>query len=200
MPGRAPPPRAAKRPLAIAALMAGVVLAAPVSMHAQGDQAGTLKGVVRTGDATAVPGVRVTASSPALQGQRTATTGPHGSWILRQLPPGPYNVGLRPIQAGICADLGYPDCFTSQTIYFGRRGGVRFPDATILDFTADHRLPLWRDLDLWIKLDLFNIFDDATQTSGRTGVTADLDGPLDSLGLPTTFTPDPDSCDPVNNA
>ncbi len=110
------------------------------------------------------------------------------------------NVGLTPIQAGICADLGYPDCFTSQTIYFGRRGGVRFSDSTILDFTANHKLPLWRDLDLWIKLDLFNVLDDATQTSGRTGVTGEGDGPLDSLGLPTTFTPDPDFRDPVNNA
>jgi hypothetical protein len=47
---------------------------------------------------------------------------------------------------------------------------------------------------------MFNLLDDDTQTSGETDVTANFDGPLDALGLPTTFTPDADFRDGTANA
>ena len=108
-------------------------------------------------------------------------------------------VGLTATQGAICADIGYVDCPTTQTIFFGERGGVKFSDATTFDVTANYQLPIYKDLDLWIKFDMFNIFDDDTQIDGITNVTADFAGPLDSLGLPTTFTPDSNFGDPNNN-
>ena len=73
--------------LAVALVFTGAVLA-------QGTQTGTLEGSVRLDDGSAVPGVTVTATSPALQGTRTAYPGEPGNWSMRNLPPGPYEIAL----------------------------------------------------------------------------------------------------------
>ncbi|HUK14754.1 MAG TPA: carboxypeptidase-like regulatory domain-containing protein, partial [Thermoanaerobaculaceae bacterium] len=52
---------------------------------------GTLSGHVSDGK-DALPGVTVTATSPALQGARVATTGGSGDYIFPFLPPGDYHV------------------------------------------------------------------------------------------------------------
>ncbi len=98
-------------------------------------------------------------------------------------------VSLRPEQRAILADLGYVDTPSSRTIYYnGRRGDVTFDDALTFDLSINYQLPIWKDLALWIKTDITNIFDDDTQIDGENGVTPNFNGPLDSLGLPTTFT------------
>ncbi|HEX9148641.1 MAG TPA: TonB-dependent receptor, partial [Thermoanaerobaculia bacterium] len=51
----------------------------------------TLAGTVTSGG-TALPGVLVTVSSPALQGTRSAATGSSGSYSIAGLPPGDYTV------------------------------------------------------------------------------------------------------------
>ena len=58
---------------------------------AQGSPTGTISGRVRS-DNSALPGVTVTATSPALQGSRTAVTSENGDFILPLLPPGTYTV------------------------------------------------------------------------------------------------------------
>ena len=109
-------------------------------------------------------------------------------------------IGRTATQTAICNSIGYVDCSSTQDIFFGSRGDVKFSDATTFDFTANYQLPIFKDFDLWIKFDLFNIFDDDTQIDGETDVTADFSGPLDALGIPTTFTPDSDFRDCTSNA
>ena len=58
---------------------------------AQGSPTGTISGRVNS-DTGALPGVTVTATSPALQGSRTAVTSDNGDFILPLLPPGAYTV------------------------------------------------------------------------------------------------------------
>jgi len=53
---------------------------------------GTLSGQVQAEDGSALPGVTVTASSPALQGTRVTVTDGNGFYTLRSLPPGDYEV------------------------------------------------------------------------------------------------------------
>jgi len=53
----------------------------------------SLAGTVTTDNAP-LPGVTVTATSPALQGERTATTGDAGSYLFPSLPPGPYTISF----------------------------------------------------------------------------------------------------------
>ena len=70
-----------------------LVLAAP-GARAQGVQTGTITGTVQSADGLSLPGVTVTASSPALQGLRTAVTDVNGVYIMRGLPPGRYTVAF----------------------------------------------------------------------------------------------------------
>src|SRR5687767_736395 len=67
------------------ALAFGVALAP--AAEAQGLQTGILSGVVQDPDGLPVPGATVTASSPALQGERSTVTDAIGAYIIRGLPP-----------------------------------------------------------------------------------------------------------------
>jgi hypothetical protein len=59
---------------------------------AQGVQTGTIRGMVTDQQDLAVPGVTVSATSPALQGPRTMVTDKEGRFAIRALPPGDYQV------------------------------------------------------------------------------------------------------------
>src|SRR6266545_2692646 len=67
---------------------------AATGVLAQGTQTGTLSGTVKSGQGDPLPGVTVTISSPALQGQRVVTTAVNGDYIARGLPPGDYKVSF----------------------------------------------------------------------------------------------------------
>ena len=78
---------------------------------AQGTQTGTLRGIVKLQDGSAVPGTLVTATSEALLGQRNTTSSETGQWILRNLPPGEYTVtfeleGMATVQSSATVSLG----------------------------------------------------------------------------------------------
>ena len=62
------------------------------SLFAQGVQTGTIRGLVKDQQDLAVPGVTVTATSPALQGPRSAVTDREGLYVFRALPPGNYQL------------------------------------------------------------------------------------------------------------
>ena len=80
------------------ASLVGLCLAAMLvstsTAHAQGLQTGTVTGIVESVDQVPLPGVRVTAASPALQGERTAVTDVNGVYYLRALAVGTYTVSL----------------------------------------------------------------------------------------------------------
>ena len=74
---------------------AGLALAVSASsslVSAQGVQTGIVTGIVQSSDQLPLPGVTVTASSPALQGKRTAVTDVNGVFILKGLPTGTYRL------------------------------------------------------------------------------------------------------------
>ena len=73
----------------------GVVLALAASVvMGQARITGFLTGKITGPDGIPLPGVNVRATSPALQGERTATTVASGEFILRDLPAGVYDVEL----------------------------------------------------------------------------------------------------------
>ena len=59
---------------------------------AQGLQTGEIAGRVSSQDGLAIPGATVTVRGASLQGARTAVADANGNFILRALPPGPYEV------------------------------------------------------------------------------------------------------------
>src|SRR5688572_877103 len=90
--------------LVILALATGVA-------GAQGVQTGTLTGTVKSTDGVAIADAAVVATSPALQGERTAVTDVHGLYSLPSLPPGTYTVrfakeGLSPAELTALLPLG----------------------------------------------------------------------------------------------
>lgn len=77
------------RTLVLSAVCA-LLLALPAL--SQGIPTGILSGRVTAQDGSALPGVLVTVTSPALQGTRTATTSENGEYNFPLLPPGEYQV------------------------------------------------------------------------------------------------------------
>ncbi len=69
-----------------------VSLVAATQVVAQGLPTGTLNGRVSEMEGLPLPGVTVTAKSPALQGTRTAVTNVNGDFVIPNLPPGDYVV------------------------------------------------------------------------------------------------------------
>ena len=68
------------------------ILALSSTARAQGIQTGTITGIVQSSDGLSLPGVTVTATSPSLQGQRTAVTDVNGVYFIKGLPAGTYSV------------------------------------------------------------------------------------------------------------
>ena len=72
-----------------------LALLAPAPLaHAQGVQTGTITGSVKSADGLSLPGVTVTAASPALQGQRATVTDVNGVYFIKGLPAGTYTVSF----------------------------------------------------------------------------------------------------------
>ncbi|HEX2463632.1 MAG TPA: TonB-dependent receptor, partial [Thermoanaerobaculia bacterium] len=93
----------------------GVVLALAGSVvMGQARTTGFLTGKITGPDGIPLPGVNVRATSPALQGERTATTVASGEFILRDLPAGIYEVelsleGMATEKATVTVEIGRQD-------------------------------------------------------------------------------------------
>src|SRR5215470_14910414 len=90
-------------------MVLGLALAG--AAFAQGQQTGTIIGNVTLASGEAAPGILITATSPALQGERTTTSRENGDYILRGLPPGTYTIkfaleGFKEEQSQVTVPLG----------------------------------------------------------------------------------------------
>jgi outer membrane receptor protein involved in Fe transport len=79
-----------KKLFGLAVVLTAIALLVPASAFAQ--TTGTIEGTVTDQNGGALPGVTVEASSPRLQGTRTATTDGQGRYRFVSLPPGSYTV------------------------------------------------------------------------------------------------------------
>ena len=91
------------------ALIAGFALA--TAGFAQGSQTANLAGTVTSADGEPLPGVTITATSPALIGERTAVSGVNGDYIIKNVPPGVYTVrfsleGMKAVERAATLPLG----------------------------------------------------------------------------------------------
>jgi len=82
---------------------------------------------------------------------------------------------------------GYVSRPASQTIYFGPRGSEDFVGYSLFDMAVSYRIPVFKSARPWVKLELYNVFNDDKQVTWNTTVRADPDSPLDALGLPTGY-------------
>ena len=74
------------------ALVVAVLLATTTQTFAQGRQTGTVRGTTYDAQRLALPGVTITLTSNALQGERVSVSGATGAFEFLGLPPGLYDI------------------------------------------------------------------------------------------------------------
>lgn len=75
----------------------------------------------------------------------------------------------------------------TQTLFFGERGSESFKGYALLDFAATYRIPVFRTLSPWVKVEVLNATNNQKVIAWNTTVNPDPDSPLDANGLPTGF-------------
>ena len=96
-------------------------------------------------------------------------------------------VPLSAQQEAILGELGYASEPTSQTLYYGERGTEDFKGYGLLDLSAQYQLPIWRTAEPYFKFEVYNVFNNDVLIGWNTTVNPVWDGPVDDLGLPTTY-------------
>lgn len=99
-------------------------------------------------------------------------------------------VPINATQQGIIDELGYPESGpSSRAIYYSEgRGSETFEGYGLFDLSVQYQIPVWRTLRPWLKFELYNVFNNDKLISWDTTVQPNADGPLDALGIPTTYT------------
>ena len=93
------------------------------------------------------------------------------------------------IQNAITTNAGYPEGLGSRQVYFGGRGTEEFEGYGLFDTSINYNVPVFRTLAPWIKFDVYNVFNNDKLIAWNTTGTGNAAGPVDALGIPTTFSP-----------
>ena len=96
-------------------------------------------------------------------------------------------VPLSARQKQVLGELGYANAPTSQSLYFDARGTEDFAGYGLLDLSVQYQIPVWRTAEPYFKFELYNVFNNDTLIGWNTTVNPVWDGPVDDLGLPTTY-------------
>lgn len=107
---------------------------------------------------------------------------------------------LSQIQLDLLAAAGYPDAPGSQSIFFSPRGSESFNPVTLFDFSATYDIAIWNRVRPFVKVDIYNVFDNQKLVTFDTTIFADWSGPVDALGLPTTYIQGPTFGQAVSSA
>jgi Carboxypeptidase regulatory-like domain len=97
---------------------------------------------------------------------------------------------LTSTQRSIIAAAGYPDApsTTGNMVFFnGERGSEFFAGYGLLDTSVNYNIPVFRSVRPWVKFDVFNLFDNLKLIGWNTTISRNNAGPVDNLGLATTF-------------
>ena len=95
------------------------------------------------------------------------------------------NVPISSVQSALLA--GYPDPPADQSLYFDSRGSESFAGYAVIDTSINYNVPVFRLVKPWLKLDVFNLFNNEKLIGYNTSVVPDPDSPRDALGLPTGY-------------
>ena len=96
-------------------------------------------------------------------------------------------VPLSAQQETILEELEYASGPTSQGLYFDARGTENFKGYGLLDLSVQYQLPIRRTARPFFKFELYNVFNHDHLITWNTTVDPVYDGPVDDLGLPTTY-------------
>jgi hypothetical protein len=97
------------------------------------------------------------------------------------------SVPLTSIQRSLIEAAGYPDNPGIQTLFFGDRGSETFAGFGLFDTSFNYDVPVFRSARPWIKVDIYNLFNNQKLIAWNTTVKPDPNSPLDAMGLPTGY-------------
>jgi hypothetical protein len=93
--------------------------------------------------------------------------------------------------AQLANNPGYPtadlSASTRQTIFFGDRGAYEYKGYGVMDLATSYNVPVWKTLKPWVKLEVYNLFNNQKQIAWDKTVSADAASALDANGIPTGF-------------
>jgi hypothetical protein len=72
-------------------------------------------------------------------------------------------------------------------VYFSARGSEPFAGFGVMDTSINYNIPVFGSLRPWLKVDIFNLFDNLKLIAWNRTVRQDPASPLDSLGLRTGY-------------
>ena len=94
-------------------------------------------------------------------------------------------------QAQLARNPGYPvndvNPFVRETVYFGERGVGQFDGYGVIDLSVTYRMPVWRALAPWTKVELYNALNNQKQIAWDRTVGVDPAGGLDGNGIPVSY-------------
>jgi hypothetical protein len=74
-----------------------------------------------------------------------------------------------------------------MVFFNGERGTETFPGHGLFDASINYNVPVFRTLRPWVKLDVYNLFDNQKLIGWNTTITQNGASPKDSLGLATEY-------------
>jgi hypothetical protein len=94
-------------------------------------------------------------------------------------------------QAQLARNPGYPvndiNPFVRETVFFGERGSGEFRGYGVVDLAVTYRIPVWRSVAPWAKVEVYNALNNQKQIAWDRAVTADPSGGLDANGIPVAY-------------
>jgi hypothetical protein len=97
--------------------------------------------------------------------------------------------------AQLANNPGYPtadvSASTRQTVFFGGRGAYDYQGYGVMDLATSYNVPVWKTVKPWVKLEVYNLFNNQKQIAWDKTVTADMTSPLDANGIPTGYVQGP---------
>jgi hypothetical protein len=98
-------------------------------------------------------------------------------------------------RAQLARNPGYPandlNPFVRETVYFGERGSGQFKGYGVLDLAVTYRIPVWRTLAPWAKVEIYNALNNQKQIAWDRTVAASAADGLDANGIPVGYIPGP---------
>jgi hypothetical protein len=103
------------------------------------------------------------------------------------------NADMSDFQLEQAAALGYANEPGGglQNIYYGPRGAHLFPGYGLVDLSMNYAIPVWKSVRPYLRAEVLNLFNNQKLISWDTTLDPNWNGPVDSLGIPTTFTNGP---------
>jgi hypothetical protein len=97
--------------------------------------------------------------------------------------------------AQLANNPGYPSADVSagtrQTVFFGDRGSYDYQGYGVMDLATSYYVPVWKTVKPWVKLEVYNLFNNQKQIAWDKTVTADATSALDANGIPTGYVQGP---------